>query len=333
MYTDEDLNLAVAEGIVSAEAVAAVRAHVMGRRSVANYADDEHFRLLTGFNDVFVVIASALLLLSVGWMGHRLAPWAGALAVSVTSWSLAEFFVRVRRMALMAIVLLLSFFGGIVVTILSIGLGTGSVAQGVVVAAGTAVAAHLHWRRFHVPITVAAAACVMTATLIKVAIGLLPWLSESVSGLVLVAGLVAFVLALRWDASDPQRNTRRTDVAFWLHLVAAPLLVHSVFTMLGLANSNGVGVRTMAVLLLYVLLALVSLAIDRRALMVSALGYVLYAFSSLLNHAGLVGMGFAVTALLIGGALLVLSAFWHRSREALVSHLPSALQARLAPIH
>lgn len=75
-----------------------------------------------------------------------------------------------------------------------------------------------------------------------------------------------------------------------------------------------------------------SLAIDRRALMVSALGYVLYAFSSLLNHAGLVGMAFAVTALLIGGALLVLSAFWYRSRGALVSRLPSALQARLAPI-
>ena len=59
-----------------------------------------------------------------------------------------------------------------------------------------------------------------------------------------------------------------------------------------------------AVLLLYFVLALVSLAIDRRALMVSALGYVLYAFSSLLNHAGFVGMGFAVTALLIGGAYL-----------------------------
>ena len=333
MYTDEDLNLAVAEGIVSADAVAAVRAHVMGRRSVANYADDEHFRLLTGFNDVFVVIASALLLLSVGWMGFRLAPWAGALAVSVTSWSLAEFFVRVRRMALMAIVLLLSFLGGIVVTIMSVRLGSGSEAQGAAVAASIAVAAYLHWRRFHVPITVAAAVCVLTATLVKVAVGLLPWLSEAVAGLVLVAGLVAFVLALRWDASDPQRNTRRADVAFWLHLVAAPLLVHSVFTMLGLANSNGVGARTLAVLLLYVVLALLSLAIDRRALMVSALGYVLYAFSSLLNHAGFVGMGFAVTALLIGGALLVLSAFWRRSREALVSHLPPALQARLAPIH
>lgn len=333
MYTDEDLNLAVAEGIVSAEAVAAVRALVMGRRNVENYADDEHFRLLTGFNDVFVVIASALLLLAVGWIGYRLAPWAGALTVSAISWALAEFFVRVRRMALMAIVLLLSFLGGIVAAIVSVRVGTVGVAQGFAIAATSSVAAHLHWRRFHVPITVAAALCVLTVTLISVSIGLLPWLREAVAGMSLVAGLVAFVLALRWDSSDPQRNTRRADVAFWLHLVAAPLLVHSAFTMLGLANSDEVGFRTLAVLLLYVALALVSLAIDRRALMVSSLGYVLYAFSSLLNHVGFVGMGFAVTALLIGSALLVLSAFWHRCREAVVSHLPPALQDRLTPIH
>ena len=59
--------------------------------------------------------------------------------------------------------------------------------------------------------------------------------------------------------------------------------------------------------------------------MVSALGYVLYASSSLLNHVGFAGMGFAVTALVIGGALLVLSAFWHRCRKAVVSHLPAAV--------
>jgi len=333
MYSDEDLDEAVAEGIVSAVAVAALRAHVTDRRRIVWDADDEHFRLLTGFNDIFVVIASALLLLSVGWIGYRAAPWFGALAVSVISWALAEFFVRVRRMALMAIVLLLTFLGGIVAAIISVQVGAGGAALGTLIGLSTAVAAYVHWRRFHVPITVAAALCVLAPTVIEVAIALVPWLRHAVPGLVLTAGLVAFVLALRWDASDPERHTRRADVAFWLHMVAAPLMVHSVFTMLGLANPTGADARTLAVLFLYLALALVSLAIDRRAFMVSALGYVLYAFSSLLNHAGIVGMGFAVTALLIGSALLVLSAFWHRSRVAVVSHLPPALQARLAPLH
>jgi hypothetical protein len=45
--------------------------------------------------------------------------------------------------------------------------------------------------------------------------------------------LVVFGIALRWDASDRERRTRRADVAFWLHLLAAPLLVHPVFTTLG----------------------------------------------------------------------------------------------------
>jgi len=332
MYTDEDLDDAVAEGLFSEAAVAAFRARVTERRRGATDADDERFQLLSGFNDIFVVIASALLLLSAGWIGYRAAPWLGALGVSAISWVLAEFFVRTRRMALMAIVLLLSFLGGVLAVIVSAQVLPGGAVSDAVVGLSTAIAASVHWRRFHVPITVAAALCVLASTLIQVALALFPWLRDAVPGLVLAAGVVAFLLALRWDASDPQRQTRRADVAFWLHLVAAPLLVHSAFAMLGLEHSSGAGARTSLVLLLYVALALVSLAIDRRAFMVSALGYVLYAFSSLLNHAGVASMAFAITALLIGSALLVLSAFWRRSRVAVVSHLPTALQARLAPL-
>jgi hypothetical protein len=30
-----------------------------------------------------------------------------------------------------------------------------------------------------------------------------------------------------WDSSDRARLTRRSDVAFWLHLLAAPMIVQS----------------------------------------------------------------------------------------------------------
>jgi len=66
--------------------------------------------------------------------------------------------------------------------------------------------------------------------------------------------------------------------------------------------------------------------------MVSALGYVLYTFSTLLKQHGAVGQGFALTALVIGGALLLLSAFWHPCRAALLGGLPAALRQRLAPL-
>src|SRR2546430_3225670 len=41
-----------------------------------------------------------------------------------------------------------------------------------------------------------------------------------------------FLFAMWWDGSDRARLTRRSDVAFWLHLLAAPMIVHPVFTLL-----------------------------------------------------------------------------------------------------
>src|SRR3546814_1917346 len=83
-----------------------------------------------------------------------------------------------------------------------------------------------------------------------------------------------------WDSSDPKRETRRSDVAFWLHLLAAPLIVHPVFSLLGLTDGSASVMEAVVVLLVYVGLGPTALAIDRRALLVSALAYVLWALRS-----------------------------------------------------
>ena len=61
MYTEADLQSAVAAGALSHEAAEALRAHAAGMRS-APIADEEQFRLINGFNDIFVTIAAILLL-------------------------------------------------------------------------------------------------------------------------------------------------------------------------------------------------------------------------------------------------------------------------------
>jgi hypothetical protein len=73
----------------------------------------------------------------------------------------------------------------------------------------------------------------------------------------------------------------------------------------------------------------VALAVDRRALLVSALFYVVYAISALLKAAGALSFSLALTALVAGSALLVLSAFWHSTRRAVLTVLPAGLRARL----
>jgi hypothetical protein len=138
-----------------------------------------------------------------------------------------------------------------------------------------------------------------------------------------------FLFAMRWDSSDPARVTRRSDVAFWLHLLAAPMIVHPVFTLLGLNDGSASVGEGLVVIALYVALGLTALAIDRRALLVSALAYVLFALNRLFETVGAVELNVALTALVIGSALLLLSAFWHQARAAIVTRLPAALRGKL----
>jgi hypothetical protein len=355
MYSQQELDDAVASGVITAEAASALRAHVEAQRSTA-IPDEEQFRLITGFNDIFVSIAAAILLFAVGWIGQSAGNAAqlqlgdqgpnfiAPLGVAVTSWGLALYFTAKRRMALPSIILLLTFVGGVFATalfglILAAGpekVDHNNALSGILAAASAAIAggaAWLHWRRFHVPITIAAGAAAVAGivvALLLAALGQDPEQAKNtILGLVLFLGVGVFLFAMWWDSSDRARLTRRSDVAFWLHLLAAPMIVHPVFTLLGL-NSGHVSVgEGLAVVALYVVLGLTALAVDRRALLVSALAYVLYALDELFRQFGAVELNVALTALVIGSALLLLSAFWHQARGAIVRPLPEGLRDKL----
>ena len=360
MYSQQELDDAVASGVITADAANALRTFIEGQRTLA-IPDEEQFRLLTGFNDIFVSIAAAILLFAVGWIGQSIGQATGLyisdngdvgpsflapLFVAATSWGLALFFTAKRRMALPSILLLLSFVGGVLVTtafvlVQIIGpdrfngdnqlLGA---TVGGVSAAIAAAGAFIHWRRFHVPITVAAGAAAVAGLFLAVVVGIVqPGDSHSAMNLilsfVLVLGIGMFLFAMWWDSSDRARLTRRSDVAFWLHLLAAPMIAHPIFTLLGVTNGNvGTGVGLLVVGL-YILFGLTALAVDRRALLVSALAYVLYALTDLFKRFGAVELNVALTALVIGSALLLLSAYWHQARRIVVKQLPANLQARL----
>lgn len=340
MYSESDLQDAVAAGALSAEAAQALRDHVSQLRS-SPVVDEEHFRLLSGFNDIFVAIASIILLVAIGWLGNGLRfdgpPVMIGLLIAAASWGLAEYFTRKRRMALPSILLLVAFVGGIAFATGAIGsiivprpdARTGAVMMAIVAAAG-AVAAWMHWRRFMVPITVAAGSVAALGVLGSLLVAAFPQSSVLPIAMMLIAGLCTFALAMWWDISDRGRISRRSDVAFWLHLAAAPLIAHSLFNLLGVLNGDEIGGgRALAVIALYMLFGVIALAVDRRALLVSSLAYVLYALYALFKHAGAVEMSWALTALVIGSALLLLSALWHHARARVMGLLPETLTSRL----
>lgn len=341
MYSESDLESAVAAGVLSPQAVAALRTHISAQRGTA-MVDEEDFRLLSGFNDIFVAIAGVLLLVGGAWLGDEIHPAVGGAAVAALSWGLAEYFTRVRRMALPSIVFLLSFVGAVFSMLITAilgegGLETGNSAGAAIVAGCAAIAggaAWLHWRRFHVPITVAAGAMALVGVILSLLLAAVgdEQIARIVYAALFVLGLGVFAYAMRWDMSDPMRISRRSDVAFWLHLLAAPMIAHSIFAMLGILEGEPSVSKALVVVVLYVAMGLIALAVDRRALLVSALGYVIYAIIALFREFGAISLNVALAAFVIGSVLLLLSAFWHKARASVVGVLPSALGQRLPAI-
>lgn len=293
--------------------------------------DDEPLRLVTSFNDVFVVVASWLLSFGTIWLTASLPSWLQLLISAAITWGLSEIFVRQRRMALPALCFSFSFIS----TVAMIGFGNASFlmngADGVrqsmnwFTLVGTALftiaGAALYWWRFRVPVVIAlgVGGVVLTAWAHIVVLNehFLDWILLAN----MIAGLAIFVWALRWDAQDPQRVTIRSDVAFWLHLLAACMVTHPIFWTL-------MPEHPIAAIAVFLVLTVVSLVIDRRALMLSSLLYVISAIMKVLVTSS-AAQGLPVVAVVVGAALLLLSVFWQPSRALALRLLPAAWRARL----
>lgn len=345
VYSEADIESAISAGAMTTDSAAALRRHVVGTPAVP-VADEEYFRLVGGLNDIFVVVACSLLLTAMGALVAEINISLGGLAVAAASWGLAEYFVRRKRLALSAIVLLLSFLAGLA---WGVGIWAGIAVKlvwnvdavdavfpaailFVAVCVPVGAGAWLHWKRFHVPITVAAGTLAILGFTLAFLVVAFPALEENVAPVCFGFGLVVLALAMAWDSRDTLRQTRKSDVAFWLHLLSAPLLVHPVFYYMHVFDGGTTALQAAIIVALYVLIALVSLSIDRRALMVSSLAYVLFAFSALFEKFGAVSLDFAVSALLVGASLLLLSAFWQTARGRVVALFPTGLQKNLPPI-
>ncbi len=338
MIERADLDAAVAANVLTPAQRDALTDFARGRQQVTLGADEEQFRFISGFNDIFVTIAIGLLLTAVGFIGGQFAPWASGAAVAVVSWALAEHFTRAKRMALPSIILLLTFVGSVFTTVgafivsaggdRSVGIGEGSI-YAVLAAIAAGIAAAAHWRRFHVPITVAAGAAAASGVVVSATAALTAGNVQLVLAATALCGVALFALAMRFDFSDRTRTTLRTDIAFWLHFFAAPMIVHPLFVLSGVQGGLVSTAEAVGVVAVYLVLTVIALAIDRRAFLVSALLYMGWAVQALFRESAPVEMGFAYTALVLGLFLVLLSAGWRPIRARVMAMLPGELGARL----
>ena len=202
------------------------------------------------------------------------------------------------------------------------------------------LAAALFYARFQLPFAVLLiAGCLVAATfwgLISYRPNHPPYTHANL--LLLGCGLLTFVAGIAYDLSDRERLTRRADCAFWLHLLAAPLIVHSLIMLVAPQYQKMMTTPVaIAILAIFVLLTVVAIVIDRRALLVSALLYmgtvIAYGITNTIGvQSGRQDLVFFSTLLLLGTLVLTLGVGWRPLRRLLLRLLPPAFGRRLPPV-
>jgi hypothetical protein len=373
MLQQEDLDAAVAEGILTAAQVAALSDLALRRerRRIAELGHEERFRFMRGFNDFFFAVGVVLVGATMLYFSNAIPVGAangvvvrgsivGNLITGAAMWGLAELLVRRMRLVLPGILLAVFFVLAVTIAIptdsfwpaaslhpasnmgdvLLFGAGGGhaigaKALKGIILA----LAALVFYVRFRLPFALLLIAGGLVVAIVLAATAAID--ASAQPFMLLLCGLGVFAAAMAFDSSDPQRTTRRADCAFWLHLLAAPLIVHSLMRMvtpqiglLAIATiSSEATTSVAAVLAVVIVLTIVAVIIDRRALLVSALTYVgaVIAFAIATTGQASTSIETPLTLFILGVLVLTIGVGWLPLRRLLMIVVPSELARRLPP--
>lgn len=352
MFDKADLKAAVEAGALTPDQAARFEGFLRTRSDPDKMLDPENLRFLTNFNDVFLAIGMLVLLSGVAFFSATMFGGIGARGITITlmaapvliaAWALAEYFCGRRRLLLPSMVLAAA-------VCLSMGTIAASLLlpQGVEQAArsfdndmpdfasnalfawfaGSAIGALAIFLRFRLPFSLFLLA-LSIAGFFYTAVGRFSGDAHTVfSGVaMLAAGIATLIAAIAFDARDPNRASIWSDGAFWLHMAAAPQIIFGLRGLIMGAHFSPGGIPDAALMLgLLLFFAAFSLALNRRALIVSGLLSFATAIWVLFDKAGL-GAGsmmnnLMLTALLVGGCIVLLGGGWRTARRALLKIVP-----------
>jgi len=134
-----------------------------------------------------------------------------------------------------------------------------------------------------------------------------------------VCGCIVEAYAIWWDLRDPKRQSVATDVAFWTHVVAAPFILQPLYWWAEEITWNSVSEVILGLLLFLAVLAF-ALVINRRALLIGAMVWVLAALFTVADM--------SVAGLSMGVMLLLIAAAWNKTRQLIEPIMPKFLQQR-----
>lgn len=285
-------------------------------------SSEEPLKFIRSFGDVFITLGVILLVVAVNMTDltgyYYLIPLVGFVAI-------AEWLVRVRRLALpgMAILISILFFVNKAIEFEH----ENATMLGIAVLSFSSL---LFYFRYKMPFSLLPFAAGLVAMAI-IQIGL-----DVIKQPVIFVGLGLLVLsvALWFDAKDTKRLSHLSDSAFWLHLLAAPLIVHGVMVSMLTSDNGWLGSINKEILIIafFAGFFLFALLVDRRAMLVATQLYVIYALTQLLQDQLNSTQNIMIYVLVILGLFVIyFGTYWNKTRRFIFGFLSTSFISRYIP--
>ena len=283
---------------------------------------EEPLKFIRSFGDVFISLGVVLLVIAINMTElsgyYYFIPVAGFILV-------AEWLVRGRRLALPGIAILISilFFVNKAIafdhenaTIFGLGI--------------LSLTSLLFYIRYKMPFSLLPLAAGL------VAIGIIQVGVDVIRHPIIFTGfgLLVFAIAMWFDIRDTARVSHLSDSAFWLHLLASPLIVHGA--MVSMLFSDQAWIQAMGMEIIIVTffsgILLLALLLDRRAMLISTQLYMIYALTQILQGRLDSTQNIIIYVLMALGLFIIFfGAYWYKTRRLIFRFLSGSVISRYIP--
>ncbi len=283
---------------------------------------EEPLRFIRSFGDVFITIGIIMLVLAINMAelsGYAyFIPVAGFVLVS-------EWLVRVRKLALPGIAILIA-----ILYFVNKAIDFNHQEASTFGLAILCLTSLIYYLRYKMPFSLLP----LALGLVAIVIIQLGWNIVERPAILAVMGFIVFIVAMVFDVLDTRRVSHLSDSAFWLHLLASPLMVHGL--MFSLLSSNDQWVQSIdaevIIIAFFIGFFLLALLVDRRAMLISTQLYMIYAVTQLLqNQINDTQNVLMLVLMALGLFVLFFGTYWYLARRFIFGFLSQTAIARFVP--
>lgn len=282
---------------------------------------EEPLKFIRNFGDVYISLGVILLLIAINLSGISGIGYLVPVAAFVL---LAEWLVRKRRLVLPGMVILLSILFLMYKALI---FESDSAFMGFTV---LSVTSFLFYFRYQMPFSLlplASSLLAMFIIILELDVFKTPIIFAG-------CGIIIFAVAMWFDSRDTKRISHLSDGAFWLHLLAAPLIVHGLMvTMLTSEQAWVIAMnKEILILVFFAMFFLIALLVDRRSMLISTQLYIIYAIIALsIKNSSSFEDVIIYVLIALGMFVIYFGAYWYKTRQIIYGWLSDKALSRYIP--